>query len=203
MNTRRIILIFFLTALAVVSVVYFRPHGVNLQYGAVLAWQRPQPILIVRDSFSSTHNDMMEFLWNDLRLREHWDFSDSEVLESYFVNSVTYTGTDWDDAPLEQNEEVIRYMIAANLFAEHILIGGTIDGAGVIKIKERLIQDLIHPIVNIRFSAAAGLIQVNALGDSALLARLRTMENDPNVTVRSVVKVQFQNLANRQKAAPR
>jgi hypothetical protein len=141
---------------------------------------------------------MMDLLWNDLRLKEHWDFSVCQTIESYFFNSVTHTGSDWAQASAAQTEEVIRYMIAANLFAEHFLIGGTADAEGVMKIKERLVQDLSHPTPNIRSHAASGLIQVNALGDTALLARLRTMEDDSDLTVRSVVKVQFQNLANRQ-----
>ncbi len=166
---------------------------------APLAWSAPPSTWSNNITYSAQHNATMAHLWNEVRLKERWDSADAEFIVNCLADPPTFTGADWEQADLEQNESACRYMNAASIFAEHLQIGGKIDGPSVGVMKSVLVEGLGNQVATVRGYSATALIMANFLGDSSLRTRIEGMKADKHAYVRSVVKTQLENLRNQQK----
>jgi len=162
------------------------------------AWVAPPPTWAPGAAYSTQHNQDMHVLWNELRQVEHWSDTDVTFLEYCLSDPPLFRGTDYSDADIAEIQKANRYMNAASIFAEHVQIGGTIDPASISGLKALLVERLSSPASAVRGYAVLAMVAVDGFGDPALMTALERMgDADPDVYVRSVTKVQFENAARR------
>lgn len=170
------------------------------------AWVAPPPTWKHNSTYSDDHNAAQARLWNEVRLLRHWGLAESDFVTHCLADAPTFVGSNWDLADLSQNERFNRYSAASAIFTEHMQLGGTAEAAGLHTIKSILEEGLVSPVAFVRGAAVAGLVGVDCLGDAKLRERIASMETtDSDSYVRSVVRVQLDNLAalQKRKAGPR
>jgi hypothetical protein len=176
-----------------------RPHASGPELNESVPWVPPQVTWTPKSVYSEPHNQDMGHLWNDVRRLEHWDAETVAFILYCLSDPPVFMGGNWENADISQIQKHDRFVNAASIFAEHLQIGGTIDGASVDQIKAALVNELSNPVASVRAYAVVGLVGTNYLGDAGLRARIEHLATtDPDPFVRSVVQVQIKNLQERQ-----
>lgn len=173
-----------------------RPAAKTLVDGIIEhTWVSPPPTWSPNPTWSNEHNATLARLWNEVRLRKEWSIEDAQFVVHCLADPPVFTGTDWDQASLAENESMQRFMNTASIFAEHLQLGGTIDATNLQHMKSMLERGLSSPVAYVRIGSVAGLVGVDCLGDLRLRDRIAALEHtDPDLGVRSAVRVQFDNL---------
>lgn len=163
----------------------------------VAVWTAIEPSWTGKDIYSENHNREMGTLWNQVRTRQHWDSSDVDFMVYCLSEPPSFSGSNWDQADLQQNELAAKFMNATSIVSEHLQRGGTITEGGIEKLKVPLHQALGNAVPLVRGYAALALIQTDYLGDEVLEKRVQLLLDDPSEYVRSVLEAQFQNRSRR------
>ena len=169
--------------------------------GNKVAWTKPEESWVHRDVYSDTHNQDMAQLLNHVRQRQSWGTDEGNFIAYCLSDLPTFTGADWTQADLSENERAQKFMQAAVIFSDHLLRGGEINKSSLEELKDILVARLEHPVPFVRGSAVVALAESNYLGDAKVQAQVEAMAKDPDTYVRSVVKTQIDNRLNRLKGA--
>lgn len=169
--------------------------------GSGVAWTKPEESWIHRDVYSDTYNQDMAQLLNNVRQRQSWGTDEGNFIAYCLSDLPTFTGADWTQADLSENERAQKFMQAAGIFSDHLLRGGEINNSSLEELKDILVARLEHPVPFVRGSAVVALAESNYLGDAKVQAQVEAMAKDPDTYVRSVVKTQIDNRLNRLKGA--